>query len=259
MAGVLQGLADAFPMTYAVDGVTRAAASAAWDGSLVKDLVIVAVCIPWHSGWERRRCNVGRMKARRGRRIAGGDTRAEILVVARAMFGESGYTSTTLRGVALRAGVDPALILHHFGSKEALFRNAMHITFDPAAIAAIISNRGGGSPGERICLYFLELWEDDATREPLLAMLRSALTHDAAAELLREFLSEALVLRVAMVLDAADAPLRATLVGSQLVGLAMARYLLRIEPLASADPATVVAWIAPTLDRYLTRDQLGQG
>jgi AcrR family transcriptional regulator len=191
------------------------------------------------------------MSAQRGRRIAGGDTRAEILVAARAMFGESGYTATTLRGVAHRAGVDPALILHHFGSKEVLFRNAMHVTFDPAAIAAIIGNRRGFL-GERLCLYFLGLWEEDATREPLLAMLRSALTHDAAAESLREFLSEALVGRVAMVLDTADAALRATLVGSQLVGLAMARYVLRIEPLASADPATVAAWIAPTLERYLT-------
>jgi AcrR family transcriptional regulator len=190
--------------------------------------------------------------ARRGRRVGGGDTRAEILAAARAMFGEVGYTATTLRGVAQRAGVDPALILHHFGSKEVLFRNTMHVTFDPAAIAAIIVDRGGGSLGERLCLYFLGLWEEDATREPLLAMLRSALTNPAAAESLREFLSEALIGRVVMVLDTTDAALRATLVGSQLVGLAMTRYVLRIEPLASADPAIVAAWIAPTLERYLT-------
>jgi AcrR family transcriptional regulator len=192
------------------------------------------------------------MSAQRGRRSAGGDTRAQILVAARAMFGESGYTATTLRGVAHRAGVDPALILHHFGSKEALFRNAMHVSLDPAVIVAIIGSNDGGSLGERLCLYFLELWEDCVTREPLLAMLRSALTHDAAAESLREFLSEALVGRVAVVLDTPDAALRATLMGSQLVGLAIARYVLRLEPLASADPATVAAWIAPTLERYLS-------
>ncbi|HEY6471067.1 MAG TPA: TetR family transcriptional regulator [Candidatus Dormibacteraeota bacterium] len=192
------------------------------------------------------------MTAQRGRRIAGGDTRAEILVAARAMFGESGYTATTLRAVAQRAGVDPALIIHHFGSKEMLFRSAMHVTFDPAAIAAIMGNRDGGSLGERLCAYFLGLWEHDATREPLLAILRSGLTHEAAAQSLREFLNEALVGRVAMMLDTPDAALRATLVGSQLVGLAMARYVLRIEPLASADVATVTAWIAPTLERYLT-------
>jgi hypothetical protein len=83
-------------------------------------------------------------------------------------------------------------------------------------------------------------------------MLRSALTHDGAADSLRGFLTEALVGRVAMVLDVPDAALRATLVGSQLIGLAIVRYLLRIEPLASADAATVVRWVAPTLQRYLT-------
>jgi AcrR family transcriptional regulator len=168
------------------------------------------------------------------------------------MFAEGGYTATTLRGVASRAEVDPALILHHFGSKAALFRSAMHVPFDPTVIAAVIGNSDGRILGERLCLYFLGLWEDGATREPLLAMLRSALTHDTAAESLREFVGEALVDRVAATLNTPDAALRATLMGSQLVGLAIARYLLRIEPLASADPATVAAWIAPTLERYLT-------
>jgi AcrR family transcriptional regulator len=192
------------------------------------------------------------MTMRRGRRVAGGDTRAEILVVARAMFADLGYAATTLRAIALRAGVDPALILHHFGSKEALFRSAMHVPIDPDAIAAIIGTGDRSALGARLCVYFLGLWEDDATREPLLAMLRSALTHDGARDSLRSFVTEALVGRVAMVLDVTDAALRATLMGSQLVGLAIARYLLRIEPLASADAATVAAWVAPTLQRYLT-------
>jgi AcrR family transcriptional regulator len=192
------------------------------------------------------------MSARRGRRVAGGNTRVEILTAARAMFAERGYTATTLRALAIRAQVDPALILHHYGSKEALFRTAMHVPFDPAVIAAMIRTSNGSPLGERLCAYFLGLWENGATREPLLAMLRSALTHEPAAESFREFLSEALVGRVAAILDTPDAALRATLVSSQLVGLAIARYLLRIEPLASADPAIVAAWIAPTLERYLT-------
>lgn len=189
---------------------------------------------------------------RRGRRVAGGDTRAEILTTARAMFADLGYTATTLRAVARHAGVDPALILHHFGSKEALFRSAMQVPIDPNAIAAIIGTGDRRALGERLCVYFLGLWEDDATREPLLAMLRSALTHGAAGESLRGFVTEELVARVATVLDVPDAALRATLMGSQLVGLAIARYLLRIEPLASANAATVAAWVAPTLQRYLT-------
>jgi AcrR family transcriptional regulator len=167
------------------------------------------------------------------------------------MFGDVGYTATTLRAVALQAGVDPALIVHHFGSKDALFRSAMRVPFKPENIVAIIENGDQRELGERVCAYFLGLWEDAATREPLLAVLRSALTHEVAAESLRDFLSEALVGRVAAMLGVADAPLRATLVGSQLVGLAIARYVLRIEPLASADAATVAAWIGPTLQRYL--------
>jgi hypothetical protein len=83
-------------------------------------------------------------------------------------------------------------------------------------------------------------------------MIRSALTHDAATESLRGFVTEALIGRVSMLLEKPDAALRATLVGSQLVGLAIGRYLLRIEPLASADAATVTTWVAPTIQRYLT-------
>jgi hypothetical protein len=106
-----------------------------------------------------------------------------------------------------------------------------------------------------LCAYFLSLWEDEETREPLLTVLRSALTHDAAAESLREFVTEALVARVAALLATPDAALRATLMGSQLVGLAIGRYLLRIEPLASADADAVVTWVAPTLERYLGLQQ----
>jgi AcrR family transcriptional regulator len=192
------------------------------------------------------------MSTRRGRRTAGGDTRAEILAAARSMFAEGGYAAATLRAVARSAGVDPALILHHFGSKEGLFRAAMQVPIDPSVIAALITSGDRSVLGERLCAYFLRLWEDGATREPLLAMLRSALTNEVAADSLRGFVSEALVGRVATALDFPDAKLRATLMGSQLVGLAIARYLLRIEPLASADAATVTAWVAPTLQRYLT-------
>ncbi len=191
------------------------------------------------------------MTPRRGRRVAGGDTRTEILTAARTMFGDVGYTATTLRAVALQAGVDPALIVHHFGSKDALFRSAMRVPFNPESIVEIIKSGDPRGLGERVCAYFLGLWEEDATREPLLAVLRSALTHEVAADSLRDFVSEALVGRVATLLGVPDAPLRATLVGSQLVGLAIARYVLRIEPLASADATTIAAWIGPTVQRYL--------
>ena len=113
--------------------------------------------------WRGHAATSNRMSRQRGRRAAGNDTRAEILVAARELFGENGYAATTMRAIAQRAGVDAALIHHHFGSKEALFRAVMQISFDPAAIAAIISGGESTSLGERLCLYFLELWEDAAT------------------------------------------------------------------------------------------------
>jgi AcrR family transcriptional regulator len=192
------------------------------------------------------------LSARRGRRTGGGDTRGAILEAARTLFARNGYTATTLRAVAHDAGVDPALTLHHFGSKDALFRSAMQFPIDPAAIASLIEDGDTDGLGERISQYFMELWEDETTRGSLLTILRSALTHEAAAEMMRGFIAEALVGRVAAVLAVPEPELRATLVGSQLVGLAIARYLLRIEPLASADAATVTAWVAPTIQRYLT-------
>jgi AcrR family transcriptional regulator len=175
-----------------------------------------------------------------------------ILEAARTRFASNGYTATTLRAVARDAGVDPALTLHHFGSKDALFRSAMQFPVDPAMIASAIETGDRDRVGERLTSYFLELWEDEATRGSLLTILRSALTHEAAAAMMRGFITEALVGRVAAVLDLPDPELRATLVGSQLVGIAIARYLLRIEPLASADAATVTAWVAPIIQRYLT-------
>jgi AcrR family transcriptional regulator len=192
------------------------------------------------------------LSTRRGRRVGGGDTRGAILDAATALFARDGYTATTLRAVAREAAVDPALIVHHFGSKDALFRNAMQVPIDPAVIAAAIEDADRDRLGERLCAYFLELWEDESTRQPLLTILRSALTHEAAAEMMRGFISDALVGRIASVLELPDAELRATLVGSQLVGLAIARYALRVEPLASAEASTIAAWLAPTLQRYLT-------
>jgi AcrR family transcriptional regulator len=189
---------------------------------------------------------------RRGRRVSGGDTRGAVLDAARSLFARSGYTATTLRAVAHDAGVDPALVLHHFGSKETLFRTAMHLPIDPSAIAAMIETGDRDALGERLSGYFIGVWEEPATRGPLMTMLRSALTHEAAAGMLRGFVGDALVGRIAAAVDVPDAELRATLVGSHLVGLAIARYVVRIEPLASVDAATVIAWSAPTVQRYLT-------
>lgn len=187
-----------------------------------------------------------------GRRPGASGSREAILDAARDSFGRSGYDATSLRAIARSAGVDPALVHHFFGSKEAVFAAAMALPIDPARLIAEVLEPGHEQVGERLARHFLALWETPATRAPLLGLIRSAVSHEQAAALLRGFLTTVVLGRIAAALDRPDAELRATLCGSQLVGLAMVRYVVKVEPLASADPETIVRMIAPTLQRYLT-------
>ena len=192
------------------------------------------------------------MTARTGRRPGGGDTRAQILAAARTAFAEQGYDGTSLRAVARAAGVDPALVHRFYGGKAALFGAAMDLPAEPGALVRGLLADGVDGLGDRIVRTFLGVWDTPAAQDRLVALLRAGVAGSDSAELLRGFLTEAVLVPVAEATGRADGPLRASLVGSQLVGLAVARYVLRIEPLASADAATVAAAIGPTLQRYLT-------
>jgi AcrR family transcriptional regulator len=190
--------------------------------------------------------------ARTGRRPGASGTREAILEAARASFADRGYSGTSVRAVAARAGVDPALVHHYFGTKDGLFAAAMELPFDPARVVPGLLEPGLDGLGERLVRFFLAVWDAPASRARIQGILRSALTEDAAAALLREFVTSQVLGRVAAAVDAPDAQLRATFAGTQLVGLGLLRYIVRVEPLASADPDTVVAVVAPTLQRYLT-------
>lgn len=189
---------------------------------------------------------------RTGRRPGASGTREAILDAARESFGERGYSDTSVRAVAARAGVDAALVHHYFGTKDGLFSAAIEPPFDPAAVAPVLLEPGLDGLGERLVRFFLQVWDEPASRARIQGMLRSALNQEAAAALLREFVTRQLLGRVAAAVDAPDAELRASFAGTQLVGLGMLRYIVRVEPLASADPEVVVAVIAPTIQRYLT-------
>jgi AcrR family transcriptional regulator len=190
--------------------------------------------------------------ARTGRRPGASGTRDAILDAARASFGERGFTETSVRAVAARAGVDSALVHHYFGTKDGLFAAAMELPFDPAAVAPALLEPGLDGLGARLVRFYLSMWDEPATGARIQAILRSALTQEAAAELLREFITTQVLGRIAAGVDAPDGPLRASLAGTQLVGLGLLRYIIRIEPLASIDNETVVAAVAPTIQRYLT-------
>jgi AcrR family transcriptional regulator len=195
---------------------------------------------------------------RGGRRPGESSARADILTAARAAFAEHGYDRATIRDIAGRAAVDPALVMHYFGSKEALFSAALELPIRPSAVVA-----GGlaGPPGElgpTIVRAFLEAWEPPETRVRLMAMLRSALTNEAAMGMIRDLLVREVFAPVTEALGVPDGQFRATLVGSQLVGLSILRYIGRVEPLASASVDDLVAAIGPTVQRYLAED-LGGG
>lgn len=188
---------------------------------------------------------------RSGRRPRPSGTREAILRAARRAFHERGYDGATIRGIAAEAGVDPALVHHFYGSKEQLFAAAVALPFTPSEIIPGLLEGGSEGLGERILRFFLAV-NDRPGAGPFVALIRSASSNERAAAMLRGFIVREVIGRIARAIGAPDAELRATLVGSQLAGLALARYVLRVEPLASADHETLVAWVGPTLQRYLT-------
>ena len=195
-------------------------------------------------------------RKRTGRRPGKSGTRESILRAARSQFGELGYDRTTIRSVAAEAGVDPALVLHFFDSKHRLFLEVVELPFDPAAVLPGLLAGDRRKVGERLARLFLAALDDEDARNRWTSMIRAAVSEPAAADALRELLTERVFAPLAETLGVEDAQLRATLVGSQIVGVVMARHIVRVEPMASLPSDELVQAIAPTLQRYLT-GQLG--
>ena len=167
---------------------------------------------------------------RTGRRPGPARTRERILGAARTQFGREGYDKATLREIAAGAGVDPALIPHYFGSKEGVFLAAVEFPVDPALFIPRLLEPGVEGLGERLVTFFLETWDSPAGSS-LLALIRSVVSSDLAAELLREFVTREVLGRLAVAIQLDQPQLRASLVATQLVGLAMLRQFAGL-PLA---------------------------
>ncbi|MCP3786255.1 TetR family transcriptional regulator [Micromonospora sp. A3M-1-15] len=195
------------------------------------------------------------MARRTGRRPGNPDTREAILTAARAAFADRGFDAASIRAIATAAGVDPALVHHYFGTKEELFRATVAIPVDPAELVPRVLAGGRDEVGERLVRTFLAVW-DSPVGTAAVALLRSAMSNQWTARMLREFLVTQVLRRVVeqLDLDPAEVPLRGALVASQIAGLAMMRYVIRLEPVASASPDTLAATIGPTVQRYLTGD-----
>jgi AcrR family transcriptional regulator len=158
----------------------------------------------------------------------------------------------SIRAVAREAGVDPALVHRFYGSKEALFIAAMDLPVAPSELVAGLLAEGVDRLGERLVRTFVELFDRPEAFAPFLALIRGAASNERAAALLREFITREVLGRLAAAASPDRPDLRASLAGSQVVGLAMARYVVAVPPLAGADRETVVACVGPAIQRYLT-------
>jgi AcrR family transcriptional regulator len=169
-------------------------------------------------------------------------------------FGRNGYDGATIRGIAGAAGVDPALVRHYFGSKEHLFIAALRFPMDPADVVPVLLGPGLDGLGERLTLFFLETWDVPKGR-PFIGLLRSVARNEQAAEMLRQFIAREVIARVAASLDLDRPQLRAALAGSHLVGLAIMRYVIKLEPIASADRHALAREVGPAIQRYFTEPE----
>lgn len=196
-------------------------------------------------------------RRRTGRRPGNPDTREAILSAARTAFAERGYDAASIRQIATSAGVDPALVHHYFGTKEQLFLESVQVPFDPREIISQVTAKGVDGVGERLVRTFVSVW-DSPRGATAVALLRSAVSNEWTAKLMREFVITQILRRAMKELkldpELSDGALRVNLVASQLLGLATVRYVLKVEPLASATPDQVAAAIGPTMQRYVTGD-----
>jgi AcrR family transcriptional regulator len=173
-------------------------------------------------------------------------TRTAILDAARECFATEGYDGATIRAIAADAEIDPAMVMRHFGSKERLFAAAASFDLHLPELTALPRKRLGAE----LVAHFLTRWEGDDT---LKALLRAAVSNKAAAARLRTILDKQLVTAmVSLFPSRAVAAQRAGLVASQMLGLAMTRYLLKLPPVVALDRAAVIEWLGPTIQRYLS-------
>ncbi|MFI0444520.1 TetR family transcriptional regulator [Actinomadura sp. 6N118] len=176
-------------------------------------------------------------------------TRTAILTAARRRFASDGYERATIRAIAADAGIDPSMVMRYYGSKDGLFAAATDIDLRLPDLTAVPRERAG----QTLARHFVERWEGALADEVLIVLFRSAITNETAAERLRTvFGSQVAGALAPAVTDPAELPARAGLVSTQLLGVALCRYILRLPPVVALDVDTLVASLAPTIQRYLT-------
>lgn len=195
----------------------------------------------------------------RGRRPSGSGTREAILAAAKRRFGEVGYPRTTLRSIATDAGVDVRLITHYFGSKQELFALCVELPFDPETAFEAILAPGMEGVGERLARFVIGVLETDAGRQTITGLLRAAASEEEAAETIRQVLVERMLGPLAERLGTDHPDFRGSLMGSQIAGLSLARYVVQIPALVDAPVELLVQAIAPVFEHYLNDPLPGIG
>jgi AcrR family transcriptional regulator len=186
-------------------------------------------------------------RRRGGRRPGSSESREKILAVARLAFPANGYAGTSLRGIARDAGVDPSLVVQYFGSKAGLFAAVVEWPFDAGRVVAEVQDVPPGEVGHYMARVFLEHWDRDEERNPIVSLIYAALTDPAAASMLREFITSNLALPIVTRAGGDRPELRAALLASQLVGLGLSRYALAFEPLADSSSEELAAILGAML------------
>lgn len=189
--------------------------------------------------------------SRTGRRPGSPDTREAILEAALRGFGSRGYQATTLRSIADDVGVDPALLIHYFGTKEGLFTAALRWPVRPSEMFPGLERAGITEAADLIIRMHLLMMDSPQHRDDILALVRSAVSNELAAKMLREFVTETLLVRLSNVIDEPDARLRASLIAAQLVGIAVLRHVVQLEPLVVATNDEIASLVSPVIEGYL--------
>ncbi len=190
--------------------------------------------------------------SRTGRRPGTPETREAILEAALRRFGARGYEATSLRSIADDVGVDPALLIHYFGTKEALFTAALRWPVRPSEMFAGLEAAGSVAEiADLIVRMHLSMLENSQSRDDVLALVRSAVSNELGAKMLREFVTEELLVRLSNLIDKPDARLRASLIAAQLVGIAMLRHVVQLDPLVGATNDEITSVVAPVIEGYL--------
>ncbi|KRD05676.1 TetR family transcriptional regulator [Mycobacterium sp. Root265] len=197
--------------------------------------------------------------SKRGRRQGEPVSRDAVLAAAKHHFAAHGYEKTTLRAIARDAHVDPSMVLYLFGSKADLFRESLRLLLDPEQLVAAMT-AAEGDVGTRLVRRYLQIWEGPETGQSMIAMLQSATSNPDANEALRSFIQTYVLTAVSGVIGGGEqAPLRAMLAATNLLGTALLRYVMKVPPLADLPTEDVVTLIGPTVNRYLTASAVELG